>query len=80
VGVSRLKVMSQLDIAERRKPQDGKIAFKRFGPLDVELRIAIHSDSQRHGGVVMRVLAAGKRPSRSTSSASAPRRCNRSSG
>ncbi len=26
--VSRLKIMASLDIAERRKPQDGKIKFK----------------------------------------------------
>ena len=56
--VSRLKVMSQLDIAERRKPQDGKIAFKRFGPLDVELRIATIPTANGLEDVVMRVLAA----------------------
>ena len=38
--VSRIKIMSQLDITERRKPQDGKIDFSRFGPAAVELRIA----------------------------------------
>jgi type II secretory ATPase GspE/PulE/Tfp pilus assembly ATPase PilB-like protein len=54
--VSRLKVMSQLDIAERRKPQDGKIAFKRFGPLDVELRIATIPTANGFEDVVMRVL------------------------
>src|SRR5207245_4182719 len=26
--VARIKIMAQLDIAERRKPQDGKIKFK----------------------------------------------------
>jgi type II secretory ATPase GspE/PulE/Tfp pilus assembly ATPase PilB-like protein len=56
--ISRLKVMSQLDIAERRKPQDGKIAFKRFGPLDVELRIATIPTANGLEDVVMRVLAA----------------------
>ena len=56
--VSRLKVMSQLDIAERRKPQDGKIPFKRFGPLDVELRIATIPTANGLEDVVMRVLAA----------------------
>jgi type II secretory ATPase GspE/PulE/Tfp pilus assembly ATPase PilB-like protein len=38
--VARLKIMCDLDIAERRKPQDGKIKFKKFGPLDIELRVA----------------------------------------
>jgi type II secretory ATPase GspE/PulE/Tfp pilus assembly ATPase PilB-like protein len=56
--VSRLKVMSQLDIAERRKPQDGKIPFKRFGALDVELRIATIPTANGLEDVVMRVLAA----------------------
>ena len=32
--------MCDLDISERRKPQDGKIKFKKFGPLDIELRVA----------------------------------------
>jgi type II secretory ATPase GspE/PulE/Tfp pilus assembly ATPase PilB-like protein len=56
--ISRLKIMSQLDISERRKPQDGKIAFKRFGPLDVELRIATIPTANGLEDVVMRVLAA----------------------
>jgi hypothetical protein len=29
---ARLKIMCDLDISERRKPQDGKIKFKKFGP------------------------------------------------
>lgn len=56
--ISRLKIMSQLDIAERRKPQDGKITFKRFGPADVELRIATIPTSNGFEDVVMRVLTA----------------------
>jgi len=31
---ARLKIMCDLDISERRRPQDGKIKFKKFGPLD----------------------------------------------
>ena len=38
--VTRLKIMCDLDISEKRKPQDGKIKFKKFGPLDIELRVA----------------------------------------
>jgi type II secretory ATPase GspE/PulE/Tfp pilus assembly ATPase PilB-like protein len=56
--VSRLKIMSQLDITERRKPQDGKIEFRRFGPLDVDLRVATIPTSGGLEDVVMRVLAA----------------------
>src|SRR5437870_2018191 len=37
---ARLKIMCDLDISEKRKPQDGKIKFKKFGPLDIELRVA----------------------------------------
>jgi len=56
--ISRLKIMSQLDITERRKPQDGKIDFKRYGPLDVELRIATLPTANGLEDIVMRVLAA----------------------
>jgi type II secretory ATPase GspE/PulE/Tfp pilus assembly ATPase PilB-like protein len=55
--VSRLKIMSHLDITERRKPQDGKIEFKRFGPIDVELRVATVPTAGGLEDIVMRVLA-----------------------
>jgi type II secretory ATPase GspE/PulE/Tfp pilus assembly ATPase PilB-like protein len=55
--VSRLKVMCQLDITERRKPQDGKIEFRRFGPVDVDLRVATIPTAGGLEDVVMRVLA-----------------------
>ncbi len=58
--VSRIKIMSQLDITERRKPQDGKIDFSRFGPAAVELRIATVPTTGGLEDVVMRVLAAAK--------------------
>ncbi|HTY99629.1 MAG TPA: ATPase, T2SS/T4P/T4SS family, partial [Rhodocyclaceae bacterium] len=38
--VARIKIMCDLDISEKRRPQDGKIKFKKFGPLDIELRVA----------------------------------------
>lgn len=56
--VSRIKIMSQLDITERRKPQDGKIDFSRFGPLQVELRVATVPTTGGLEDLVMRVLAA----------------------
>jgi type II secretory ATPase GspE/PulE/Tfp pilus assembly ATPase PilB-like protein len=56
--VSRIKVMCQLDITERRKPQDGKIEFRRFGPLDVDLRVATIPTAGGLEDVVMRVLSA----------------------
>ncbi|MGQ0546951.1 MAG: GspE/PulE family protein [Betaproteobacteria bacterium] len=54
--VSRLKIMAQLDITERRKPQDGKIEFKRFGPLDIDLRIATIPTANGLEDIVIRVL------------------------
>ena len=58
--VSRLKIMSDLDISERRKPQDGKIKFKKFAPLDIELRVATIPTAGGNEDVVLRLLAAGK--------------------
>ena len=58
--IARIKIMCDLDISERRKPQDGKIKFKRFGPLDVELRVATIPTAGGVEDVVMRVLAAGE--------------------
>jgi type II secretory ATPase GspE/PulE/Tfp pilus assembly ATPase PilB-like protein len=58
--VTRLKIMCDLDISERRKPQDGKIKFKKYGPLDIELRVATLPSAGGVEDVVMRILAAGE--------------------
>jgi type II secretory ATPase GspE/PulE/Tfp pilus assembly ATPase PilB-like protein len=58
--VSRIKIMSDLDIAERRKPQDGKINFKKFGGKDIELRVATIPTQGGLEDVVMRILAANE--------------------
>jgi type II secretory ATPase GspE/PulE/Tfp pilus assembly ATPase PilB-like protein len=58
--IARLKIMCDLDISERRKPQDGKIKFKKFGPLDIELRVATIPTAGGVEDVVMRILAAGE--------------------
>jgi type II secretory ATPase GspE/PulE/Tfp pilus assembly ATPase PilB-like protein len=58
--VSRIKIMSDLDIAERRKPQDGKIRFKKFGGKDIELRVATLPTQGGIEDVVMRILPAGE--------------------
>lgn len=55
--VTRIKIMCDLDISERRKPQDGKIKFRRFGPLDIELRVATVPTTGGLEDVVMRLLA-----------------------
>ncbi|MFH1480217.1 MAG: GspE/PulE family protein [Pseudomonadota bacterium] len=58
--VSRIKIMSDLDISERRLPQDGKIKFRRYAPLDIELRVATLPTTGGNEDVVMRILAAGE--------------------
>ncbi|TXT38543.1 MAG: putative GAF sensor protein [Comamonadaceae bacterium] len=58
--VTRLKIMCDLDISERRKPQDGKIKFKKYGPIDIELRVATIPSAGGVEDVVMRILAAGE--------------------
>jgi len=57
--VSRLKIMSNLDITERRLPQDGKIKFKRGKGDEIELRVATIPTQGGHEDVVMRILAKG---------------------
>ncbi len=57
--VARIKVMCDLDIAERRRPQDGKINFRRFGPLAIELRVATVPVAGGVEDVVLRLLQQG---------------------
>lgn len=58
--VSRIKIMADLDIAERRRPQDGKIKFRKYGGKDIELRVATVPTQGRVEDVVMRVLPSGE--------------------
>ncbi len=59
--VSRIKVMCDLDISERRKPQDGKINFARFSPQHkLELRVVSIPTSNGLEDIVMRLLASAK--------------------
>ncbi|MCB9917479.1 MAG: Flp pilus assembly complex ATPase component TadA [Planctomycetes bacterium] len=52
--ISRLKIMASLDIAEKRKPQDGRIQF-RAGGRDIDIRTAVLPGN--HGEtIVMRLL------------------------
>lgn len=55
--ISRIKIMSNLDIAERRLPQDGKIKFKRKGIPTFELRVATLPTADSQEDAVMRILA-----------------------
>jgi type II secretory ATPase GspE/PulE/Tfp pilus assembly ATPase PilB-like protein len=56
--VSRIKVMANLDIAERRKPQDGKIRYRLANDREVELRVATLPTSGQDEDVVLRLLTA----------------------
>jgi len=59
--VARLKIMADLDISERRKPQDGKINFSKFSKKHrLELRIATVPTANGLEDVVMRLLASSK--------------------
>ena len=57
---ARLKIMAQLDIAERRKPQDGKIKFRLPDGRDLELRVATVPTQGGNEDVVMRLLTASE--------------------
>jgi len=57
---SRIKIMSALDIAERRLPQDGKIQFRKYAPLNIELRVATMPTVGGNEDVVMRILSSSE--------------------
>jgi len=56
--VTRLKVLADLDIAERRRPQDGKIRMDVDGKK-VELRLAILPTEGGDEDAVLRILSGG---------------------
>ncbi len=58
--VARIKIMAMLDIAERRKPQDGKIKFRLPDNREIELRVATLPTQGGNEDVVMRILAASE--------------------
>ena len=59
--VARLKIMCDLDISERRRPQDGKINFARFVPqCPIELRVAMIPTANGLEDAVLRILASAK--------------------
>jgi len=53
--ISRIKIMTDLDIAEHRRPQDGRIQFKKYGNVDIDLRVGI-SPMIYGEKIVMRIL------------------------
>lgn len=61
--VSRIKIMAKMDIAESRKPQDGKIVHRPTKDREIELRVATLPTSGENEDVVLRLLTA-KEPMR----------------
>jgi type II secretory ATPase GspE/PulE/Tfp pilus assembly ATPase PilB-like protein len=59
--IARLKIMCELDISERRKPQDGKIAFGKFhAGSKLELRLATIPTQNNLEDAVLRLLSSAK--------------------
>lgn len=55
--LARLKVMAELDIAERRLPQDGRIIFKQYNRKGIDVDLRVSTAPLNHGeGIVMRIL------------------------
>jgi type II secretory ATPase GspE/PulE/Tfp pilus assembly ATPase PilB-like protein len=59
--IARLKIMCDLDISERRKPQDGKINFSKFVQgVKLELRVATIPTASNLEDAVLRLLQSSK--------------------
>jgi type IV pilus assembly protein PilB len=59
--VARLKIMCNLDISERRLPQDGRIVFKKFTKKNIDIDLRVATGPMNHGEkVVMRILDKAK--------------------
>ncbi len=58
--VSRIKIMANLDIAEKRLPQDGKIKFRMRSGKSIELRVATLPTTENNEDVVLRILASSE--------------------
>ncbi len=59
--LARIKIMCDLDISERRKPQDGKIAFGKYhNGSRLELRVATIPTAGGLEDAVLRLLASAK--------------------
>ncbi|MDP2136896.1 MAG: GspE/PulE family protein, partial [Candidatus Didemnitutus sp.] len=55
--IARLKIMCDLDIAERRLPQDGRIVFKQYTKKGIDIDLRVSTAPLNHGeGIVMRIL------------------------
>ncbi len=56
--IARLKIMSRLDITQRRLPQDGRISLE-LGPRDIDLRVSVLPLATGEK-IVMRILEKGE--------------------
>jgi type IV pilus assembly protein PilB len=55
--IARFKIMCNLDISERRLPQDGRIVFKQYTKKNLDLDLRVSTAPLNHGeGAVMRIL------------------------
>ncbi|HTO03168.1 MAG TPA: ATPase, T2SS/T4P/T4SS family [Opitutus sp.] len=55
--LTRLKIMCNLDISERRLPQDGRIVFKKYTKKNIDIDLRVATGPMNHGEkVVMRIL------------------------
>jgi type IV pilus assembly protein PilB len=55
--VTRLKIMCNLDISERRLPQDGRIVFKKYTKKNMDIDLRVATGPMNYGEkVVMRIL------------------------
>jgi len=54
---ARFKIMSELDIAEKRLPQDGRIVFKKFTKKNIDIDLRVATGPMNFGEkIVMRIL------------------------
>ena len=55
--VTRLKIMCNMDISERRLPQDGRIVFKKFTKKNIDIDLRVATGPMNFGEkVVLRIL------------------------
>jgi type IV pilus assembly protein PilB len=55
--VTRLKIMCNLDICERRLPQDGRIVFRKYTKKHIDIDLRVATGPMNHGEkVVLRIL------------------------
>ncbi len=59
VVFSRIKLMSNMNVMERAKPQVGKISFRKYGNLDIDLRVAVIPTREKMEAAALHILSSG---------------------